>query len=444
MRQLIVQVPRGSGRRALAIARRCGGTNLWRLEGDACPAPAGPAAPAERAASVGERPVDLVLIHVSNGVVEPLVGALQEIPEMHFTLLPQEVIALRPPAEEAPEQVTDVDARSPLEVYLAGLQSIGGWTGFLGLAFAAGVVAWIGMFTSTFYLLTAAMLIAPFAGPAMNAALATARGDAQLLGRSLLRYAAGLGVGVGTGALMSWLLQQRIATEFMVAVAELSSVALLIPLVAGAAGALGLVQSERSSLVSGAAIGLLVSVSLAPPAALVGMALVLGRWDMVASGAFVLLLTVLAINLAGSLVFRAYGVRARGVRFARGRDAVFVGALAVTLVALGGMMAWQFSGPPDYQRSTRAQRASHEVQRVVEDSGLARVVETNVRFTRADIGGQNSLLAVVYVQPADGVDLSAAAIRRQLTERIQARLRQAGFRVTPLVDVTVLQPPAGG
>jgi uncharacterized membrane protein len=32
------------------------------------------------------------------------------------------------------------------------------------------------------------MLIAPFAGPAMNAAIATARGDGKLLRRSLFRY----------------------------------------------------------------------------------------------------------------------------------------------------------------------------------------------------------------------------------------------------------------
>jgi uncharacterized membrane protein len=59
----------------------------------------------------------------------------------------------------------------------------------------------------------------------------------------------------------------------MLATNTVSAVAVLIPLVSGTAGALNLVQSERSSLVSGAAAGMLVSVSLAPPAALVGMAI---------------------------------------------------------------------------------------------------------------------------------------------------------------------------
>ncbi len=40
------------------------------------------------------------------------------------------------------------------------------------------------------------------------------------------------------------------------------------------------VQSERSSLVSGAAVGMQVAASLAPPAGLVGMAIAIGRWDI--------------------------------------------------------------------------------------------------------------------------------------------------------------------
>ena len=59
---------------------------------------------------------------------------------------------------------------------------------------------------------------------------------------------------------------------------------------AGAAGAINLMQSERSSLVSGAATGMLVAASLAPPAGIIGMAAAIGRWDMAVSGLFLLLL----------------------------------------------------------------------------------------------------------------------------------------------------------
>jgi uncharacterized hydrophobic protein (TIGR00271 family) len=175
--------------------------------------------------------------------------------------------------------------------------------GFLSYAGLAGVVVWIGLFTETVYLLTAAMLIAPFAGPAMNAALATARGDAELLGRSVARYFAALALTIAVAFALSLLLQQQIATGLMIQTSFLSSVAVLLPLTAGAAGALNLCQSERSSLVSGAATGMLVAASLAPPAGLVGMGAAIGEWDMVKSAAFLLILRSSASTLQAQWSF---------------------------------------------------------------------------------------------------------------------------------------------
>jgi len=255
MRQLLVQVPQGCGKKVLEIANVCEGTNLARFE----------------AAGV-ERAIDLVFVHISNGKVEELLGKLQDIPDLSFMLLPTGIMALHPPADAAPDQVTNVEERSPLEIFLSGLQSTGSWKGFLSYAAIAGVIVWIGLYTNTVYLLVAAMLLAPFAGPAMNTALATARGDRPLLQHSIIRYFAALSVTIATTALLSWILQQQIPTNLMIDSSQISMVSVLIPLAAGAAGALTLVQSDRSSLVSGAATGMLVAASLAPPAGIIGMA----------------------------------------------------------------------------------------------------------------------------------------------------------------------------
>jgi hypothetical protein len=59
----------------------------------------------------------------------------------------------------------------------------------------------------------------------------------------------------------------------MVSISRISRVSVVLPLAAGAAGAIHLFQSERSSLVSGAAVSLLIAASLASPAGLVGMTL---------------------------------------------------------------------------------------------------------------------------------------------------------------------------
>ncbi|MBE9192125.1 DUF389 domain-containing protein [Gloeocapsopsis crepidinum LEGE 06123] len=424
MRQLLVQVPHGYGKEVLNIAQAYDATNTARVE-----------------AMGNDEPVELIVVHISNQKVEGFLGDLESLPNLQVTLIPRGVIAMQPPADEAPEQVTDVKARSPIEIFLAGLQSVGSWKAFLGYAAAAGVVVWIGLYTNTNYLLVAAMLIAPFAGPAMNVAIATSRGDAKLLKRTLLRYFVALVVTIVVAGTLSFILQQEVVTSTMSDTSKISAVAVLLPLVAGAAGAVNLVQSERSSLVSGAAVGMLVAASLAPPAGLIGMASAMGRWDLAINGVFVLLLQLVGINLSASLVFRSYGLTSKGARYQRGKKGLFPTVLAVTFVALLGLLFWQFSDSPELQRSSREQSANQAIQQVVEDNDLVELVEANVRFPTPNIPGQNTLLVVMYVQRRAGVTESAEIISDRLTQTVQAELQAQGFNVTPLVSVNVLSAP---
>ncbi|MCL6752062.1 TIGR00341 family protein [Nostoc sp. CCCryo 231-06] len=425
MRQLIIQVPRGNGKAVIDIAKSHNGTNLARFEGNA------------------EEPIDVVIIHVSNREVGKVLEELQDLPKVHITFIPTGVIALQSPASEAPQQVVNVEERSPIEIFLSGLQSVGSWQGFLGYASLAGFVVWIGLYTNTAYLLVAAMLIAPFAGPAMNTAIATAWGDRKLLGRSILRYFAALSVTIATTWLLSLILRQEIPTSLMLDSSQVSAVAVILPLVAGAAGALTLVQSDRSSLVSGAATGMLVAASLAPPAGIVGMASAIGRWDMAISGLFLLFLQLCGINFSAALLFRIFGLSPQATRYQRGKKRVFTIALAITVIALAGLLTWQFSNSPNLQRSSLAQRAKAQVQKAVEQVGLAKLVESNVRFTRSNIEGHDTLLSVVYVQRQPGVTASNEEIRSSLTQSIQAQLLKQDLNLTPLVDVNVLETPAG-
>lgn len=424
MRQLIIQVPQGHGKDVLTIAQEHQATNLSCID-----------------ASNGDRALDLVIVQVSNRRVENFLEQLENLPDVQIMLLPTGVMALHPPTEQAAEQVTNVEFRSPVEIFLSGLQSVGSWKGFLGYALVAGVVVWIGLYTNTVYLLTAAMLIAPFAGPAMNVAIATARGDRKLLGRGLLRYFVALSVTIIIAAILSLVFRQDIATPQMVERSQVSTVAVLLPLAAGAAGALNLVQSERSSLVSGAATGMLVAASLAPPAGVLGMSVAIGRWDMVTGGAFLLLLQLCGINLSAALVFRWVGLSTKGARYSRGKKAVFPIALSITILALIGLLIWQFLSPPNLERASLAQRMNAEVQQVVEQEPTADLVESNVRFTRANISGQNTLLTVLYVQRSPHATESNATIRDRLTQTIQTRLMQQQKNVTPLVSVNVLESP---
>ncbi len=424
MRQLLVQVPSGKGKEVVAQARRLDGINLARFEAE------GP-----------EGGLDVVMVHLSNRHVQSFVDQVSEMEDAHLSFFPQGVLALKPPPEEAPEQVEDVELRSPLEIFLSGVQSVGSWRGFLGYAVAGGVVVWIGLFTGTVYLLVAAMLIAPFAGPAMNVALATAAGDGRLLRQSLLRYGAALVVTVAAALGLSLLLGPEEATAQMVARSQVSAVSVLLPLAAGFAGALHLVQSERDSLVSGAAVGVLVAASLAPPAGLMGMALALGRWDMMGGAAYVLALQLVGINLSGAAVFRLAGLTDDSVRFQRGSKKIFPLGLAFTAVLLAALLTFQFTDPLRLERASLDQRVTTEIGRAFDEIEQVTLVEALARFPRTDIPGQNTILSNVIVQRAPDAGLSDEALQTQVQRQVQQRIREQYPFLTPLVNVTVLAAP---
>lgn len=423
MRPIIVQVPRGQGNNVLEAAEKADAKNISLLKG-----------------SDSEKELDVILAFLSNRKVESFTEAVDAIESAQITIFPQGVMALYPPANQAPEQVTNVEARSPLEIFLSGLQSKGSWKGFTAYAAIASIVVWIGLYTNTSFLLVAAMLIAPFAGPAMNTAIGTARGDWQLLKWSLVRYITSLFITICGAFLMSLIMGQDIATNLMTDRSQISSVAVILALVSGAAGAINLVQSERDSLVSGAATGMLIAASLAPPAGVIGMSIALGRWDMAESAIFVLILQLIGINLAGSIVFRLYGLTSKGSRYKRGKKSLFILSSVLTIIGLALLVWWQFSSTPDLQRSSLSKRATADIQKIIERNPIVELVEANVRFTRAETEGEDPLLIVIYVQKKDASqNISSATLEKNLSSEIKKALAAKDYNVTPLIQVNVLE-----
>lgn len=375
---------------------------------------------------------------VTNRRVGDFLDAVEGLGATAVTMAPRSVLALDPGRDQAPDDLVDVEPLSPQEVYLAGLQSVGSWTGFLGYAAVAGAIVWNGMLVGSTFLLIAAMLIAPFAGPAMNAALATATGDLHLFRRAVLRYAASIALLIAVVAALHAMLGTDIATALMTETANVSAVTVLLPLTAGAAGALNLMQSERSSLVSGAATGVLVAAALAPPAGLVGMAAVIGEWSMVGSGAFLLVLQLVGLNLSGAVVFRLWGMRPGRARYGRGRAAASWGVMAASSVVVVGLVAYQQSDPLTLRRSSVQHEIEAHLSGLVDEDPDAGLVEVDARFTRPDIPGQATVLGLVHVQSLGGADPDDLEQRlgRALSWSVSDR-----FDVVGLVAVTAIPPP---
>ncbi|HSJ56177.1 MAG TPA: DUF389 domain-containing protein [Anaerolineae bacterium] len=426
MRHLQVRVARGQGGQVVEIAQNHDVVDVICWE----------------ATSSDEANLDVVAIQAENRAVGSILNELEDLPRMSATLYPHEILAFEPPARRAPSKLKNLENRSPLEILLNSLQSVGSWGSFLAYVAAGAIIVWISLFTNTIYLIIAAMLIAPFAGPAMNVAMATAVGDAILFWKSLARYAAAIALSVAIAAALTFLFHQTVFTDLMIGVGQVSAVAALLPLIAGAAGALNLVQSERSSLVPGAAVGMLVAAALAPPAGLMGMALVMGRWEVVLSTGFLLILQLVGINLGGAIVFRHYGITSDLTRYERGKQALFYVSLAATALALVGLLAWQFSGQFRLQRSSEGTRAAQTIEQVVKASNLAELVDVQAGFQQGDEEQEDTLLATVWVKRQADVEPDDE-IARALRVDIQQRLQETQPGALPLVNVVVLEPPAG-
>lgn len=224
MRQLTIKVDRGYGQQVLKLVCERDADN------------------ASLVAATGDRgPVDIVTALVKNNRVSDVLSALESnLPSAEVSLLPTAILSMSLPTDEIPEEMTEVQSCSPLEVFLQGVQSIGSWPSYLAYAIVAGIIVWIGLYTNSVFLLVASMLIAPFGGPAMNVAIASARGDFSLLKRSVVRYFAGLATMIVVTFLLSLLFQQTIATAQMISASEISATAALLPLAGGIAGALQL------------------------------------------------------------------------------------------------------------------------------------------------------------------------------------------------------------
>lgn len=379
MRQLIIKIPKGNKEEILDLAEDLNGINSICLE-------------------EGEN--DVFVIFLPNQKVNDFLKKLDDFGKPEISLIPRGVITLYPPASDSPDQVIDVQPKSSLEIYLGGIQSVGSLKGLIGYSIAAGIIVWIGLYTSNIFLLIAAMLVAPFAGPAMNAALATSAGTKDLLRSSLKRYILAIGIGVAVSYLMSVIFPLEVLTPLMVEISQVSKVALLLPLVSGFAGAINIVQSERDSLVSGAAVGILVAASLAPPVGLIGAGIYMMDWGVIWSSVFRVVLQLFGIHLAATLVFYFYGkVKPDGVRFLQGNKIMTWLTSGFVVLAIGAMMFWQFSEPPFLRKASMNTELTELLASELQKLENIEVISKEVSFTQIKINGKATVQYDVTVLP---------------------------------------------
>ncbi|NJW52239.1 DUF389 domain-containing protein [Salinimicrobium oceani] len=401
MRQLILKIPKGNKEEVFKAVEEFEGKNTIFLPNDE---------------------QDVFIIFLPNRKVNNFLKRIDEFEEPEINLIPKGVITLYPPASESPDQVADVQPKSPLEIYLGGIQSVGSVKGLIGYSIAAGIIVWIGLYTTTVYLLVAAMLVAPFAGPAMNAALATAAGKMPLLKSSLMRYGLAIGIGIIASLLMTLIFPLNTLTPLMVEISHVSKVAIFLPLISGFAGAINIIQSERDSLVSGAAVGILVAASLAPPVGLIGAGIYLMDWEVVWSSVFRVVLQLLGIHFAATLVFYFFGrVTPGGVRFLKGNKILTYVTSVIVLLGIGGMMFWQFSQPPFLRKASMNTELTERLDKELNKLNDIEVINKDVDFTNTKINDRPTVNYKVTVLPKDST-VSEVALKKRIIAHLKNNL----------------------
>lgn len=177
---------------------------------------------------------------------------------------------------------------------------------FLVLTVLAVIVAWIGLNEANIAVIIGAMVIAPLLGPNLALSLGTALGDRTLIRRSLVTNSTGVGLTLSLACLMGLIWTPDLQSPEILARTEAGPGDIALALASGAAAALSMNKGASSTLV-----GVMVSISLMPPAVVAGMMIGTQNWLLAQSALFLLAVNVVCLNVASQLVLVWKGIRPR-------------------------------------------------------------------------------------------------------------------------------------
>ncbi|MGZ8804997.1 MAG: TIGR00341 family protein [Microbacterium sp.] len=183
---------------------------------------------------------------------------------------------------------------------------VGKRSGFLIMLTLAGTIAIAGVLTDSTATVIGAMIIAPLGTPILGIALGIVTGHLSLVLRSIAWVLAGLVIVVVLGLAFSMFVATPQSLETNAQILGRTSPSLMdlvAALATGFAGGFAMCRKDLSAVLPGVAI----AISLVPPLGVVGVTAGQGQWGD-AVGALVLFLSnVIALVIAGSIVFTMAG-----------------------------------------------------------------------------------------------------------------------------------------
>jgi uncharacterized hydrophobic protein (TIGR00271 family) len=208
--------------------------------------------------------------------------------------------ALIPPTQRQ----TAADVTEMLD--LGSGDRIGKRSGFLIMLTLAGIIAIAGVLTDSTATVIGAMIIAPLGTPILAIGLGIVTGRLSLVVRSILWVLAGLAIVIALGLFFSMFVatpQSLESNSQVVGRTSPSFMDLVAALATGFAGGFAMCRRDLSAVLPGVAI----AISLVPPLGVVGVCAGQGLWEDALGALWLFLSNVVALVIAGSIVFTLAG-----------------------------------------------------------------------------------------------------------------------------------------
>lgn len=286
---------------------------------------------------------------------------------------------------------------------------------FLLLITLSAAIATLGLLQSSAPVVIGAMLVSPLLGPIMGIGFGLATLESNLIKRSLVTMAAGMGVAILVAVVIIWLSPIRDVTPEVRARTQPTLLDLGVAVVGGIAGVYAIMRK-----LSGVMVGVAIATALVPPLSTIGFGLATGRFDFAVGAALLFLTNTLAIAFAATIVAR---LNRFGPSLTPQHTVMQVTGIIVTLGLLSIPLALTLN---NLAGEVRARSVVQAELRGLLDEG-DRVDSMNVRMERDAVAVDGVVL----------VDRYAAKLDTELAERIRKALdRDARVSIVQLRQQT--------
>lgn len=297
--------------------------------------------------------------------------------------------------EEPTEPEDDDDEEGPPEriareeLHTRATELITSTSTFGTMTAVSSIVAAAGILMDSAAVVVGSMVIAPLIGPSLAASVGTVLDDRELSRAGVRLQLFGILIAIVAATSFAFLVKHVHLVPPDLLIAEIGQVrerlspdflALAIALGAGIAGALSLATG-----VSAALVGVMIAVALIPPAAVIGIGIAWGFPTVVLGASVLLVLNVLAINLAALGVLWHIGFRpASWFKTAEARSKTFrrVGVLVTAILLISLFLGGATVG--SYQMAQQEEVVAGGIHDVLDDPRYDHLEVVEIEIERDD------------------------------------------------------------